>query len=132
MITDPIADMLTRLRNASSRRFSTVQIPASRFKEAVAELLVREGWIEKSELIKPETGHTYLLLTLKYSDNQPVIRGLTRISKSGQRIYMNQAELGKKLSNRMETVVVSTSNGLMSGSDAKKKQLGGEVLFKIW
>lgn len=132
MVTDPIADMLTRLRNANARRFSTVQIPASRFKEAVAELLVREGWIEKSELLKPEDDHAYLLLTLKYSGNQPVIRGLTRISKSGQRIYMNQAELGKKLSNRMETIVVSTSQGLMSGSDAKKAKLGGEVLFKIW
>lgn len=132
MVTDPIADMLNRLRNATARQFSTTQVPTSRFKEAVAEVLVKQGWLEKYELVKPEDKPAYLLLTLKYYEGRPIMRGLTRISKSGQRIYMNQAKLAKHLSNKLETVVVSTSKGLMSGTEARAAQLGGEVLFKIW
>ncbi|MFH0912199.1 MAG: 30S ribosomal protein S8 [Patescibacteria group bacterium] len=132
MTTDPIADMLTRLRNAVARRQLTVQVPASRLKEAIARMLVGNGWIHKYELIKlPET-LPYLLLTLKYQGQQPVIRGVRRISKPGQRIYMNKAQLIKSLPTKLETVIVSTSHGLMTSTTAKSQHLGGEILFKIW
>lgn len=132
MITDPIADMLTRIRNAVARRFLTTKIPASRFKEDIAKILVKNGWLEKYELVSSDDEHPYLLITLKYYQQRPVIRDLQRISKPGQRIHVNNAELNKKYFSRFETVVVSTSKGLMTSTEAHFAKLGGEVLFKIW
>ena len=132
MHTHPIADMLTRIRNASARGFATVEIPTSRLKEAIAQLLVETGWIERADLIKPEETAAHLLITLKYHRNQPVIRGLRMISKSGQRIYQGKVQLAKSRTPKSETIVVSTSQGLKTGAEAKAIGLGGEVLFKIW
>jgi len=132
MITDPISDMLTRIRNATARGSLTTKIPVSRQTEAIAKLLVKHGWLEAYEVIKPEAAHAYLLVTLKYYQQRPVMRGIKRISKPGQRIYMNKTELGKNLGSNLETVVVTTSHGLMTGTAARSAKLGGEVLFKIW
>ncbi|MFA5967189.1 MAG: 30S ribosomal protein S8 [Patescibacteria group bacterium] len=132
MNTHPIADMLTRIRNASARGFATVKIPASRLKEAIAKLLVETGWIERVELVKPEEEAAHLLITLKYYRNRPVIRGLRLISKSGQRIYQGKTQLAKNRTSRSETLVISTSQGLKTNTEAKALGQGGEVLFKIW
>ncbi len=132
MNTHPIADMLTRIRNASARQAQTVKIPTSRFKEAVGQLLVETGWVEKAEVVKPTDETPYLLLSLKYYRQRPVIRGIRMISKSGQHIYMGKAQLAKNPSSKLETIVVSTSQGLMTGAEAHAASLGGEVLFKIW
>ncbi|HAR55033.1 TPA: 30S ribosomal protein S8 [Patescibacteria group bacterium] len=132
MNTHPIADMLTRIRNASARRFSTTKVPASRFKEALAKMLVDQGWLEGFEIIKPTEGHPYLLLTLKYHRQTPIIRGIKMISTPGQRIYMNKAKLHKYISSKLETLVISTSQGLITAEEAKTMGLGGEVIFKIW
>ncbi len=133
-MTDPIADMLTRVRNATARRSLTTKVPASRIKEAIAKILLDNGWLEKFELIKPEDAPAaYLLLTLKYHHNaQPVMRGIQRISKPGQRIYLRQAKLTRQMSSQLETLVVSTSKGLMTSAQAKAEGIGGEILFKIW
>jgi len=128
----PIADMLTRIRNASARGFTTVKVPTSRLKEAIAKLLAETGWIERVELVKPEGEMAHLLITLKYRRNRPVIRGLRIISKSGQRIYQGKTQLAKNRTSKLETVVISTSEGLKTGSEAKAIGKGGEVLFKIW
>ena len=133
MMTDPIADMLTRVRNATARRSLTTKVPASRIKEAIAKILLDNGWLEKFELIKPEDTPAHLLLTLKYHHNaQPVMRGIQRISKPGQRIYLRQAKLTRQMSSQLETLVISTSKGLMTSYQAKAAGLGGEILFKIW
>ena len=132
MNTDPIADMLTRIRNANACDFETVKIPASQLKQAIADILVKNGYISKSELIKPTNNHSYLLLTLRYYKNKPIINGLKRVSKPGQRTYLNLTELNKMLSSKIEDLIVSTSQGLMTGREARKKGLGGEALFKIW
>jgi len=128
----PTSDMLTRIRNASARRFSTVKVPASRFKEALAKLLVEQGWLEGLEIIKPTDGHPYLLLTLKYYHQKSIIRGIKMISTPGQRIYMSQAKINKQANNQLETLAISTSQGLLTAAEAKAKGLGGEVIFKIW
>ena len=132
MNTDPIADMLTRIRNAVARSFQTVRIPASKVKADIANALVVNGYIEKYELVKPKDEHAYLILGLRYYADKPVINGLKRISKPGQRIYMNKTQLRKSLSSRIEHVIVSTSHGIMTGRQAKHAHLGGEVLFKVW
>ena len=131
-MTDQISDMLTRLRNATARQSLTTKVPLSRVKEAIAKILVENGWIEGYEVVKLPDVPAYLLLTLKYYRQKPIIRGIQRISKPGQKIYMNRAELDKRLPSKLETVVISTSQGLMTGAQAKSAGLGGEVLFKIW
>jgi len=128
----PISDMATRIRNASMRNFATVKIPASRFKEALAKILVEQGWLDGFEIIKPTDGHSYLLATLKYYRQKPIIRGIKMISTPGQRIYMNRAKLNKKFASKLETLVISTSQGLLTSEEAKNKSLGGEVILKIW
>lgn len=128
----PISDMMTRIRNASARNFVAVKIPASRFKEAVAKILVEQGWLEGFEIVKPADGHPYLLATLKYSHQKTIIRGIKMISTPGQRIYMDRAKLNKKITSQLETLIISTSQGLLTAEEAKSKGLGGEVIFKIW
>lgn len=134
MNTDPIADMLTRIRNGLARQFKTVKIPDSKIKQAIAEILVKQGYLEKFEVIKPEEKkeHPYILVTLRYYGKQPVLNGLSRISKPGQRMYLNKTGLAKSSSSRIEEIVVSTSKGLMIGQEAIKNSLGGEILFKVW
>ncbi len=134
MNTDPIADMLTRIRNGLARQFETIKIPDSKIKQAIAEILVKQGYLEKSEVIKKseESKHPYILLTMRYYGKHPVLNGLSRVSKPGQRMYLNKTSLAKFLPSKIEEIIVSTSQGLMTGKEASAKSLGGEILFKVW
>ena len=129
-MTDPIADMLTRIRNASSMRSETVSMPASKTKNAILEVLVNEGFIEgyKNETIENKTVTT---VTLKYAQGQSVIRGLKRVSKVGLRVYAKAEELPQVL-NGLGVAIISTSKGVMSDREARKLNLGGEVIAYVW
>ena len=129
MMTDPIADMLTRIRNANAMRKETVVIPTSQVKSAILEVLKNEGFIagySVSSDIKSET-----TITLKYNDNARVIKGLKRISKPSLHVYAKADELPKVL-NGLGVAIISTSEGIMSDKDARKKKIGGEVLAYVW
>jgi len=130
-ITDPIADLLTRVRNASSARHTTVDIPASNMKKAIAQILVDEGYV-KSMNVVDDNKQGVITLTLKYNeDKTPVITGLRRVSKPGLRIYSSCEKMPKVLGG-LGTVIVSTSKGVMTGKQAKAQNLGGEVLAFVW
>ena len=129
--TDPIADMLTRIRNASSARHATVDIPASNMKKAIAQILVDEGYIKSCEEIKDEK-QGIIRVTLKYDEKgKKVISGIKRISKPGLRIYVSKDELPQVL-NGLGIALISTSKGIKTDKDARKEGLGGEVLAYIW
>ena len=129
--TDPIADMLTRIRNANTAKHQSVDIPASNMKKAIAEILVREGYIKSVEEIKDEK-QGILRVTLKYQENgERVISGLKRISKPGLRIYASKDELPQVL-NGLGTALISTSKGIKTDKEARKENLGGEVLAYVW
>ena len=131
MNTDPIADYLTRIRNANSARHRIVEIPASNMKKAIAQILVDEGYI-KSMQVTEDNKQGVMHLTLKYNeDKTPVIAGLRRVSKPGLRIYTSCDKMPKVL-NGLGTVIVSTSQGVMTGKKAKELKLGGEVLAFVW
>ncbi len=129
-MTDPIADMLTRIRNANNMRHETVTMPASKIKTAILDVLVKEGYIDS---FKNETNDnkTVTTVTLKYAQGQSVIKGLKRVSKVGLRVYAKADELPQVL-NGLGTAIISTSNGVMTDRDARKQNLGGEVLAYIW
>ena len=130
-ITDPIADLLTRVRNASSARHTTVDIPASNMKKAIAQILVDEGYV-KAMNVTDDNKQGVITLTLKYNeDKTPVITGLRRVSKPGLRIYTSCEKMPKVLRG-LGTVIVSTSKGVMTGKQAKALGLGGEVLAFVW
>lgn len=130
-ITDPIADMLTRIRNASTSKFKTVDIPASNIKKSIAQILLDEGYIKSFEEIENET-QGIIRITLKYDEKgKKVIAGLKRISKPGLRIYASKDELPKVL-NGLGIAIISTSQGLMTDREARAKGIGGEVLAYIW
>ena len=130
-ITDPIADMLTRIRNANSAKHDTVQIPASNIKKAIAQILVDEGYIKSFKVI--EDGKQGVIeIALKYGPNKSqVITGLRRVSKPGLRIYSNCEDM-PKVQNGLGIVILSTSKGIMTEKDARKANVGGEVLAYIW
>lgn len=129
--TDPIADMLTRIRNAGSAKFKTVDIPASNIKKSIAEILFNEGYIKSYEEIKNEN-QGIIRITLKYVEkNKKVISGLKRISKPGLRIYAAKEELPKVL-NGLGIALISTSQGIMTDKKARELGIGGEVLAYIW
>ena len=130
-MTDPIADMLTRIRNANQMRYVEVEVPASNIKVEIARILKEEGFISNYKIKKGDVQNT-IVLNLKYGQNKErVITGLKRISKPGLRVYAKASELPKVL-NGLGIAVVSTSKGLMTDKDARKQQLGGEVLAYIW
>ena len=130
-MTDPIADMLTRIRNAMMASHANVTMPASKLKEQLAKLLKEEGYIS-DYIVKAEGKFNVLEITLKYdAKNKPVITKLERISKPGLRVYAKASEIPSVL-NGLGIAIVSTSEGLMTGRDAKAKSLGGEVLAYIW
>ena len=130
--TDPIADMLTRIRNAASSKHKTVDIPASNMKLAIAKILLDEGYIKSFEEIKEENNQGIIRITLKYTENgKRVIDGLKRISKPGLRVYASKDELPKVL-NGLGIALISTSKGIMTDKEARKEGLGGEVLAYIW
>ncbi len=129
-MTDPIADMLTRIRNANQMRYTEVEIPASRIKEEIARILKEEGYIANYKIIKSDVQNT-IILNLKYDNKTRVITGLKRISKPGLRVYAKASEMPQVL-NGLGIAIVSTSKGLMTGRDARKQSLGGEVLAYVW
>ena len=123
-MTDPIADMLTRIRNANQMRYKEVEVPASKIKEDIARILKEEGFISDYK-IKKNNIQNIIVLTLKYNN------GLKRISKPGLRVYAKSEEIPTVL-NGLGIAIVSTSKGVMTGKEAKKESLGGEVLAYIW
>lgn len=130
-ITDPIADMLTRIRNANSAKHETVDVPASNMKKAIAEILNEEGYIKNYQVI--EDGRQGVIrIALKYGPNkEKVISGLKRVSKPGLRIYAGAEELPRVLKG-LGIAVISTSKGVMTDKKARKENIGGEVLAYIW
>lgn len=130
MVTDPIADMLTRIRNANQQRHEEVAIPCSKLKVNLAEILKNEGFINNYR-IDGEGVKKNIVITLKYKGNDRVITGLKRVSKPGLRQYAKVNEIPKVL-NGLGIVILSTSQGLMTDKEARAKNLGGEVLAYIW
>ena len=129
--TDPIADMLTRIRNANSAKHKTVDIPASKMKTAIAEILFREGYIKSFEVISNEN-QGIIRITLKYDEKGTrVIDGIKRISKPGLRVYAGKEELPKVL-NGLGIAIISTSKGLKTDKEAREAGMGGEVLAYVW
>ena len=129
-MTDPIADMLTRIRNALTVRKETVEIPASKMKKEIARILLDEGYVSGVELV--EDGYNgKLVLTLKYADGRSVIGGLKRVSKPGLRTYSGAADMPKVLGG-FGIAIVSTNQGIMTEKQAKRQNVGGEVLCYVW
>ena len=129
--TDPIADMLTRIRNANSAKHKTVDVPASKIKIAIAEILFREGYIKSFEVITDEA-QGIIRITLKYDEKGTrVIDGIRRISKPGLRVYASKEELPKVL-NGLGIAIISTSKGLKTDKEAREAGMGGEVLAYVW
>jgi len=131
VVTDTIADMLTRIRNANQMRYQEVSVPASNLKCELAKILKDEGFIEDYKVVKEDVQGT-INLTLKYGQNKErVITGLKRISKPGLRVYAKNTEIPKVL-NGLGIAIISTSRGVMTDKEARKQNLGGEVLAYIW
>ena len=130
--TDPIADMLTRIRNANSSKHKTVDVPASNMKLAIANILLDEGYIKSLEEIKSENNQGIIRITLKYDEKgNKVIDGLKRISKPGLRVYASKEELPQVL-NGLGIALISTSKGIKTDKEARELGLGGEVLAYVW
>ena len=131
-MSDPIADMLTRIRNANTAKHDTVDIPASKMKIAIADILVNEGYIAKYDIVADGAFKT-IRVTLKYGvdKNDKVITGLKRISKPGLRVYANCEELPKVLGG-LGTAIISTNQGVITDKEARKAGVGGEVLAFVW
>ena len=130
-ITDPIADMLTRIRNANSARHLSVDIPASNLKKSIAEILLEEGYIKNYQIID-DGKQGIIKVLLKYGPNKSlVIRGIKRVSKPGLRIYVGSEEIPKVMKG-LGVAIVSTSKGVMTDREARKANVGGEVLAFVW
>ena len=131
-MSDPIADMLTRIRNANTAKHDTVVVPASKMKIAIAEILFNEGYISKYEIVEEGSFNT-IHITLKYGvdKNEKVISGIKRISKPGLRIYAGKDELPRVLGG-LGTAIISTNNGVITDKEARRLGVGGEVLCYIW
>ncbi|MBQ5738955.1 MAG: 30S ribosomal protein S8 [Oscillospiraceae bacterium] len=131
-ITDTIADMLTRIRNASTAKHETVDIPASNMKKAIAQILVDEGYVKNFQVIE-DGKQGVIRVTLKYvgASRTPVIMGLRRVSKPGLRIYSSSEDMPKVMRG-VGTAIVSTSKGVMTDKKARKENVGGEVLAFVW
>lgn len=130
-MTDPISDMLTRIRNASSAMHDEVLIPASKIKQNIARILLDEGYVEGFEVVQ-ENGHSAIKITLRYSDDrQRAISGIRRISKPGRRVYRGAREIPRVLGG-LGIAIVSTSQGVMTDKEARRARVGGEVLAYVW
>ena len=130
MVTDPIADMLTRIRNANQMRYKEVEVPSSKIKVEIAKILKNEGFIADYK-IKKNNIQDILVLSLKYDGKQRVITGLKRISKPGLRVYVKANEVPSVL-NGLGIAIISTSKGMMTDKEARKGSHGGEVVAYIW
>jgi small subunit ribosomal protein S8 len=129
-MTDPIADMLTRLRNAQAQRHATVRMPASNMKAAILQVLQQEGYISAVAEDVSTDGFKSLIVSLKYHQGQPVMTWVKRISKPGRRVY-SQADALPKVANGLGVTIVSTSKGVLSDANARSQKLGGEVLCQV-
>ena len=131
-MSDPIADMLTRIRNANTAKHDTVDVPASKMKLAIADILVREGYIKKYDIVEDGAFQT-IRISLKYGadKNEKIITGLKRISKPGLRIYAGKDELPRVLGG-LGIAILSTNQGVITDKEARKLQVGGEVLAFVW
>ena len=129
-MSDVIADMLTRIRNASNAKHETVDVPASNMKKSIADILVNEGYIKGYNIV--EDGKQGIIrITLKYNGKEKVIKGLRRVSKPGLRIYASAEDMPRVM-NGLGVAIVSTSKGLMTDKQARKSKIGGEVLAFVW
>ncbi|HJB98390.1 MAG TPA: 30S ribosomal protein S8 [Candidatus Acutalibacter pullicola] len=129
-VTDTIADLLTRIRNAQAARHDTVEVPASNMKKAICQILVDEGYV-KNYTVTEDGKQGIITITLKYAGKEPVIKGLKRVSKPGLRIYSNAQELPRVMKG-LGVAIISTSKGVMTDRAARKLNVGGEVLAFIW
>lgn len=131
-MTDPIADMLTRIRNANTSKHDTVDVPASKMKVSIADILFKEGYIQKYELVDDGSFKT-IRITLKYGKdkNEKIITGLKKISKPGLRVYAGKDELPRVLGG-LGIAIISTNQGVVTDKEARKLNVGGEVLAYIW
>ena len=130
-MTDPVADMITRIRNAHRAKHERVEVPASKLKMGIAKVLKREGFIKNYKLTQDKK-QGVLRIYLKYSDeNQAVIQGVTRVSKPGKRVYKGYDDIPESKGG-FGVLILSTSRGIMSDSDARTKKVGGEVLCEVW
>ena len=129
-ITDPIADMLTRIRNANTAKHATVDVPASNMKKSIAQILLDEGYIKNFQLIDDGT-QGVIRITLKYNGSEKVISGLRRVSKPGLRVYAGADELPRVLRG-LGLAIISTSKGVMTDKAARAQHIGGEVLAFVW
>ncbi|RIV16594.1 30S ribosomal protein S8 [Mycoplasmopsis gallopavonis] len=129
-ITDPISDLIVRIKNANARKHKTVSIPYSAKKEAIVKLIESEGYIASYE-VQGEKTEKQIVVTLKYKKGQAAIVGIKRVSKPGLRVYVKAEEIPSVLSG-YGTVIISTSKGLMTGKEARKANVGGEIIAYIW
>lgn len=131
-MSDPIADMLTRIRNANVAKHDTVDVPASKIKQAIADILVKEGYIKKYDLVA-DGNFTNMHITMKYGKdkNEKVISGIKRISKPGLRVYASKEELPKVLGG-LGIAIISTNKGIVTDKEARALNVGGEVLAFVW
>ena len=130
-ITDPVADMLTRIRNANDAKHETVEVPCSKMKQQITKILLDEGYIKAYDVVEDEK-QGMITITLKYGANkQKVISGLKRVSKPGLRIYSSKEDLPRVLRG-MGIAIISTSKGIMTDKEARKNNVGGEVLAFVW
>ena len=131
-MSDPIADMLTRIRNANTAKHDTVEIPASKMKKAIADILLSEGYVQAVDIIEDGKFET-IKITLKYGvdKNEKIITGLKRISKPGLRVYASKDELPRVLGG-LGTAIISTNKGVLTDKEARKQSVGGEVLAFVW
>ena len=130
VVTDTIADMLTRIRNANQMRYEEVTVPASNIKKEIAKILKEEGFIKDYKIVSDDAQGT-IVLTLKYNKKERVITGLKRISKPGLRVYAKNDNIPKVV-NGLGIAIISTSKGIMTDKQARKENIGGEVLAYIW
>jgi small subunit ribosomal protein S8 len=131
-MSDPIADMLTRIRNANTAKHDTVDIPASKMKLAIADILLKEGYVKAVDVVE-EGNYKTIKITLKYgaNKNEKILTGLKRISKPGLRVYASKDELPKVLGG-LGTAIISTNKGVLTDKEARKENVGGEVLAFVW
>jgi small subunit ribosomal protein S8 len=133
-MTDPVADFLTRLRNAAKAQHHDVAIPSSKLKRELARILKEQGYIEGYQIEAPTPGHPgeQITVTLKYTDDRkPVISGIQRVSRPGQRTYVDHAHI-PRIQGGMGTAIISTSKGVMTGHQARQQGVGGEVVARVW
>ena len=129
--TDPIADMITRIRNAQLRKLNKVSIPNSKFRAKILDVLKEEGYISDYKFLTDKKNKGSLLVDLKYNNGLPVIKEISRVSKPGRRIYTRAGSI-PKIKNGLGIVIVSTSMGIMSDNDARSKNIGGEIICRVF